>query len=158
VSRARCIAARTVTIAAMTLAVAGLTQLFSGGARLPVETPHAASPTDRIAAMADAWTGEIDYAPSYAALDPAATAAAEAEVTGFNSADDYGGLPRTTGHETVAAYCASCHTLQIVMAQRQSREGWDYLLTWMAEQQGMAPPPTEVRSEIIDYLAREFGE
>ena len=67
-------------------------------------------------------------------------------------------LRRSEGVETVAAYCSACHTLQIVMQQRQTRDGWDYLLTWMAEKQGMAEPPPDMRAEILDYLSREFGE
>ena len=139
----------------MTLAAAGLTNLFSF--RAP-QAPPPESAADRIAAMADAWKPDTMYAPTYDALDPAKATAAAAQATGFDATDDYGGLPRTEGHETVAAYCAACHTLQIVMAQRQPRARWDYLLTWMTEQQGTAEPPAEVRAEILDYLAREFGE
>lgn len=141
----------------MALTVAGLTALFAGAVPQPVERPPADSGQNPVALMADAWKGAVSYAPSYDALDPAQTTAALAEATGFNATDDYGGLPRSDGHETVAAYCASCHTLQIVMAQRQTREGWEELLALMTGEHGMAPPPAEVRSEIVDYLTREFG-
>jgi len=155
--------ARIASIAVMALIVKGLMSLFSAP---PPAEHHAPAPqietaqapvADPVAAMADAYKGEIDYAPAYPALDPFRAIGAERRETPFNPADDYWGLPRSDGFETVAAYCSACHSLEIVMQQRQTRDGWDYLLTWMAEKQGMAPPPPETRAEILDYLTREFG-
>ncbi len=152
--------ARLLTLAAMALAVTGLVRLFGGGdehgARLASRAAQGAG-ADPVLQMANAWMGEIGYAPSYAALNPYAEASAETASSAFDPADDYWGLPRSEGHETVAAYCAACHSLQIVMAQRQSREGWDYLLTWMVDKQGMAAPAPEMRDEMLVYLTREFG-
>ena len=159
------ILARAATIAMMVLTVIWLTQLFEKPAHVSTPAPHEiaeAAPSSSeekpaVTAVND-WTGEIDFAPAYAALNPYADVSASTVATTFDPNDDYWGLPRSEGYETVAAYCSVCHTLQIVMQQRQARDGWDYLLTWMAEKQGMAEPPAETRAEILNYLSREFSD
>lgn len=149
--------ARIATLAAMVAVVAGLTQLFSPPHRsAPSIAQHTTATENPIATMSDKWSGEMNYAPSYAALNPYQSTDAEIVTSAFNPGDNYWGLPRSAGVETVAAYCAACHTLQIVMQQRQTREGWDYLLNWMVDKQGMAPPPDDTREEILNYLTREF--
>ena len=58
----------------------------------------------------------------------------------------------------IALYaCSSCHSLQIVMQQRQPRAGWAYLLDWMEAKQGMAPLPADDEDILLDYLAAHFG-
>lgn len=144
---------RILVIAAMASCVYLLTGLFA------VPGPRQASATtpSRVEEMAAGWTGVINYTPAYAALYPFQSATNPIAASLFDPADDYWGLPRTDGYENVAAYCAACHSLQIVMAQRQSRDGWDYLLTWMVEKQGMAEAPQDTRQEMLNYLAREFS-
>jgi hypothetical protein len=122
-------------------------------AQQEVKKPDASA----VAAMAEAWSGEINFAPAYSPLNSYAETLQENAASTFDPSDDYWGLPREPGFEAVAAYCSACHTLQIVMAQRQSREGWDYLLHWMVEKQGMAPPAPETRAEILEYLSAEFN-
>jgi len=112
----------------------------------------------RLSAMANDWSGEIAYGAPYSALTPLNSVENAATDIRFNPADDYWGLPHSEGVETVAGYCSACHSLAIVMQQRQTDEGWDYLLNWMVEKQGMSPPPDDMRIEIISYLAREFGQ
>ncbi len=119
------------------------------------ETPKTRA--DRIATMADAWSAPIVFGDAYAALAPLAATQNAADGARFNPADDYWGLPRSEGVETVAALCGACHSLAIVMQQRQTDDGWNYLFDWMIEKQGMAPPDPEMRAEIIAYLSREFA-
>lgn len=152
--RARPILARLATIAAMAFCVSGLVRLFENGKPAAFASQY----SDPVINMADAWKGELNFAPSYAALNPYANAGSQAGATLFDPSDDYWGLPRKHGYDTVAAYCGACHSLQIVMAQRQPREGWDYLLNWMVEKQGMAPPAAETRAEMLNYLSSEFGQ
>lgn len=150
-------------VASMAGMVFILTQLFSDKGASSTHNDvhreeHAAQNENPFAAMADAFSGEIDYAPDYSALDPLTPAVGSAARDLFNPQDDYWGLPRTTGYEETAAYCTACHSLRIVMQQRQTREGWDYLLTWMSEKQGMAPPHPEDRETILNYLAEHFTD
>lgn len=119
------------------------------------ETPKTRA--ERIAAMADAWSGAIAFGNAYAALTPLATTQNAEESARFNPDDDYWGLPHSEGFETVAALCGACHSLAIVMQQRQTEAGWNYLFDWMIEKQGMAEPDPEMRAEIIAYLSREFA-
>ncbi|MEZ5894540.1 MAG: hypothetical protein R3C58_15510 [Parvularculaceae bacterium] len=150
------LSARIGVIAGMTLIVIGLMRLTT-----PAHVSAGADKTqmiDPVLAMADHWNGEINYAPAYSALDPSVTAAAHGAASKFDPSDDYWGLPRSDGHEIVAGYCSACHTLQIVMQQHQSEDGWNSLLDWMIEKQGMAAPDDATRAEIVSYLAREFGQ
>ena len=90
------------------------------------------------------------------ALNPGAPGASTVNTT-FDPSDDYWGLPRAPGYEEVSLYCVSCHSLQLVMAQRANETRWRELLDWMVEKQGMAPIPHEDEKRIIAYLAAEFS-
>ena len=153
--------ARIATAAAMIVAVVILVRLFSSekpAAPAPSHEPVAIAESHMPESMDAAWKGEINYAPAYAALNPYADIAASTTASVFDPNDENWGLPRSAGVDSVAAWCSACHTLQIVMQQRQSRDGWNYLLHWMVDKQGMAEPPAETRAEILDYLSREFSE
>jgi hypothetical protein len=119
-----------------------------------------------VTAMAETWSGEVGFEPTYAALEPGAAEAIIAETgtqpapphAAFDLNDDYWGLPRNPGYETVAAHCSSCHSLQLVMQQSRNERRWDELIEWMITTQNMARPPEEDRQVMVAYLARNFGE
>lgn len=154
-SATRTFCARIAIIGGMLACVFGLTLLFNGQTSLRAVTQPNTAP--HIAAMAQAWAGEIAYGLPYSALSPMSNGADIASASAFDLSDDYWGLPRTEGVDAVAAYCGSCHSLALVMQQRQTPEGWNALLTWMTDKQGMAEPDPVARAEIVAYLAREFG-
>ena len=108
--------------------------------------------------MAENWNDAVSFDAPFAALAPLTTADAEKLDIRFDPTDDYWGLPRSEGVEIVSGLCGACHSLAIVMQQRQSKEGWNYLLDWMVEKQGMAPIADEMHDDIITYLSREFGQ
>ncbi len=143
------------TVAAMAIIVVSLTRLFSAGNH-PVEAHHSVKETHSERSPPPPII-QINYAPAYAALDPLLNNAIADAASLFDPGDDYWGLPRSQGYEETAAYCTACHSLRIVMQQRQTRDGWDYLLTWMRDKQGMAEPFPEDRELLLDYLTREFG-
>ncbi len=121
-------------------------------------TAHPTTQAARIEMMATHWDGAVNFYMPYAALAPlSAPDSAQLDIR-FNPGDDYWGLPRSEGVDTVAGLCGVCHSLAIVMQQRQSEEGWNYLFDWMIEKQGMAPIAGEMRDDIITYLSREFGQ
>ena len=101
--------------------------------------------------------GEVDFYPTYFALNPIKPVldASHGQVS-FDKTDTYDGLPMSDGVELVAGYCASCHSLRIVMQQGLTEDRWDALLDWMVAKQGMAEPHPEDRLAIVSYLAREF--
>lgn len=65
-------------------------------------------------------------------------------------------LPEAPGREETFYACTACHGAAVIGRSRLSREGWDELMDWMAEKQGMAPLEGEDRRVIVDYLARAF--
>lgn len=74
----------------------------------------------------------------------------------FDPDDDFFGLPREGAYELVDAYCSGCHSLQIVMQQRASKDRWATLLEWMETKQNM-PSLEEDEAAVLAYLAEHFG-
>lgn len=85
-------------------------------------------------------------AAALAAVLTLGTAAAHADV-----------LYETDGVDLIYAYCTACHSDMIVAQQGQTREGWDHLLEWMVEEQGMAPIDEPDRSQVLDYLEAHYN-
>lgn len=69
----------------------------------------------------------------------------------------YGALVDAPGAAETYAFCIACHSEKIIVQQGLSRDGWDELLDWMAEEQGMADPPVGFRNKILDYLAANYN-
>ncbi len=53
--------------------------------------------------------------------------------------------------------CIRCHSERIIIQQGLSREGWDEMLDWMIEDQGMGELDDLIRAEILDYLAAHYN-
>ena len=87
----------------------------------------------------------------------AAPLSAAAESSSQTVEGDFGALYPAEGVEETYAYCASCHSTMLVAQQGQTREGWDELLVWMVEKQGMQPIPEEDRAVVLDYLAEHYN-
>lgn len=152
------IASRAAMIAGMTGLVAGLVRLFADGPAPYAGTAEAPAPAgDDVLAMAAAWDGDIRYGAAYPALDPLRLDQDAAPAAGFAPSDEYWGLPRTSGHEDVAARCSACHSIALVMQQRQNAAGWTAVIDRMVARQGMPEPDASARASMIAYLAGEFG-
>lgn len=119
--------------------------------------PATTEPAQHVAPSPSDAPPEVDFYPTYLALDPAASFGAASMGVSFNPADPFGGLPQTDGYDLVAAYCSACHSLRIVMQQRLTPERWDELLDWMVQKQGMIEPDAEIRAQIRAYLVRHFS-
>ena len=111
----------------------------------------------RIAALVDGWDAQPSFDNQFNALTPSSTVTALVD-TPFDPTDDYWGLPRADNgaHELVAAYCAGCHSLSIVMQQRTTNQGWKDLLVWMEEKQGMLNLETD-EEMVLNYLSEFFN-
>ena len=70
---------------------------------------------------------------------------------------DFGQLVDEPGVEATYYACTACHSEMIVAQQGKTREGWDKLLVWMVEEQGMSELPEDERDEILDYLAAHYN-
>jgi hypothetical protein len=120
-----------------------------------LDAPEAA---DVVVAMADDWSGSVNYFTGFDALDPSIQPGAIAPNAAFNARDEYWGLPRTPGYEDVLYTCASCHSLRLVMQQSKTAQGWSDMIDWMVDHQGMAAPTVEERTRLVEYLATNFAE
>lgn len=72
-------------------------------------------------------------------------------------AEDFGLLFVADGVELTFYTCTACHSEMIVVQQGKTRDGWDHLLDWMQEEQGMAELSAEDRNAILDYLAANYN-
>ena len=70
---------------------------------------------------------------------------------------ELGNLPDTEGAEETYYQCIACHSTAIIKQQRITDERWDYLWSWMIEDQGMYEPDDETKEIILAYLKRHFS-
>ncbi|PVA11053.1 cytochrome C-552 [Pelagivirga sediminicola] len=70
---------------------------------------------------------------------------------------ELGNLPVGPGAEDTYYQCVACHSTAIIRQQRLSDERWDYLWTWMIEDQGMYEPDDETKDVILNYLKTHFS-
>ena len=68
--------------------------------------------------------------------------------------DAQNNLPEGKGKELVASYCASCHGLDSVTAQKADKDGWETIVNYMVSR-GMSASNEEVKA-MIEYLAQAF--
>lgn len=74
-----------------------------------------------------------------------------------DSGQDFGLLFKAEGAEETYYTCTPCHSEMIVVQQGKTRDGWDDLIDWMVEEQGMAEPDEDLRNTILDYLAAHYN-
>ncbi len=66
------------------------------------------------------------------------------------------GLALAPGFEVVSAQCTVCHSARLITQNRASREGWQDMIRWMQETQGLWPLG-EQEGLVLDYLAANYG-
>lgn len=66
------------------------------------------------------------------------------------------GLIHAEGFELVQANCLGCHSSKLITQNRNSREGWEQLIHWMQETQGLWDLG-EQELGILDYLSTQYG-
>jgi hypothetical protein len=71
--------------------------------------------------------------------------------------DDTYGLPPGEGREDVLIYCGACHSVRLVVQQGLTRSGWEDLLQWMYDEQGMSELAPDEEKRVLDYLADNLG-
>lgn len=81
-------------------------------------------------------------------------------VTGRESGAQQEGpnvLPEGPGREEVFNTCSACHSIRLVQQQGLTRTGWDDLIDWMVDKQGMEEPDEQTRTVLLDYLEQHFN-
>ncbi len=71
--------------------------------------------------------------------------------------DEFGILLDAPGVETTYYACSACHSERIVAQQGLSRKGWEEMLVWMVEEQGMFELEDAERNEVLDYLTAHYN-
>ncbi|PVH27287.1 cytochrome C-552 [Pararhodobacter oceanensis] len=95
-------------------------------------------------------------------VNPLMPATSEESTTESASAEvlpnpEFGNLPDAEGVEETFYQCVACHSTAIILQQSLTDARWDYLWTWMIEEQGMFEPEDEIRDEILTYLKTHFS-
>ncbi len=88
---------------------------------------------------------------TFAAADPAVATAPASD------APDFGVLFAAEGVEETFDYCTACHSERIIAQQGQTRVGWEELIEWMIDEQGLTPIEEPDLSKILDYLSANYG-
>lgn len=94
--------------------------------------------------------------PAANPLMPGASAPSP-DATDVELDPELGNLPVGPGAEDTYYQCIACHSTAIIRQQRLTDERWDYLWTWMVEEQGMYEPDEETRDLILTYLKTHFS-
>jgi hypothetical protein len=71
-------------------------------------------------------------------------------------ADEKTGLVLAPGFELVSVHCTVCHSARLVTQNRSDRKGWEAMIRWMQDTQGLWPLG-ESEDLILDYLAANYG-
>jgi hypothetical protein len=66
------------------------------------------------------------------------------------------GLVHAEGFELVRANCLGCHSSKLITQNRNTREGWEQLIDWMQETQGLWDLG-EQEVGILNYLSTQYG-
>lgn len=86
--------------------------------------------------------------------EPVAIAAPEEPVeNGIHLAT---GLIHAEGFELVRANCVGCHSAQLIVQNRNNREGWAQLIEWMQETQGLWDLGQQ-QDPILTYLSTHYA-
>ncbi len=73
-----------------------------------------------------------------------------------DSLDAQTGMVIASGFELVRANCTICHSADLVTQNRASREGWEQMIRWMQEKQGLWDLG-EQEGPILDYLSTHYA-
>lgn len=87
-----------------------------------------------------------------------------AETVPHNESDDKvengihlaSGLKVAPGFDLVKAHCTACHSGKLVAQNKNTKEGWKQLITWMQETQGLWDLG-ESEGIILEYLAQQYS-
>lgn len=66
------------------------------------------------------------------------------------------GLKVEEGFEIVRAQCTACHSGKLVAQNRATRQGWEEMIRWMQQSQGLWSLG-ENEPAILNYLATNYG-
>ena len=77
-------------------------------------------------------------------------------LTPYLSANDGSNLTPNKGLATLEKHCSACHSLAIISQNRLTRSGWQDVIQWMQDKQGLWPLGKD-ESIILDYLSKHYA-
>lgn len=66
------------------------------------------------------------------------------------------GLHADPNIQTVIGTCTSCHSAKLITQNRATRDGWEEMIRWMQETQGL-PELGKAEPVVLDYLAKYYA-
>ena len=78
-------------------------------------------------------------------------------VFAVQTIDSQSGLLVDEGYKAVKQHCSTCHSLNIVIQSKASRQGWLDTIRWMQKEQGMSFLNKQSEKMILDYLAKNHA-
>lgn len=99
--------------------------------------------------LAAAAASAVRRSPLIIALTAVAVASASAALA------QNGPLPRGPGREPTLRLCSSCHTVELVIAQRRTRLGWKETIARMVDH-GLVASESDM-TQVATYLATHYG-
>lgn len=67
------------------------------------------------------------------------------------------GLIASPGYREVASTCTACHSAQLVVQNRMTRDRWAEVVRWMQDEHNLWTLSEDTRTTILDYLAAQYG-
>ncbi len=93
---------------------------------------------------------------SISPMQPLGGLAAQPQI-GVQRDPEFDNLPVGPGMEETFYSCTACHSSQTFQQMRLTDARWEYLWSWMIEEQGMPDYGEETRVVILDYLKEHFS-
>lgn len=81
----------------------------------------------------------------------------EAESEDEQERELFRGMPADEGRLEVFGFCASCHSIDLVLQQGLSRTVWEEVLVDMVDEYQMVSLPAEISEKVLDYLEKYYG-
>jgi len=71
--------------------------------------------------------------------------------------DEFTGLIKSEGWETVRNNCIACHSTKLITQNRGTRNRWIAMIEWMQATQGLQNFDADTQETIVSYLTENYG-
>ncbi len=80
-----------------------------------------------------------------------------AEEVDQNKIDEFTGLIKSEGWETVRNNCIACHSTKLITQNHGTRNRWIAMIEWMQATQGLQQFDAETQETMVSYLSANYG-
>lgn len=71
--------------------------------------------------------------------------------------DEFTGLIKSEGWETVRNNCIACHSTKLITQNHGTRNRWLAMIEWMQATQGLQQFDTDTQEIMLSYLSEKYG-